>query len=84
MERTRQHPTAKPIFVRIVSDYPDDDTTDLIFAVDPRFGETAAGLHARVLAAMRAAEVFAVQAADDPLPLEFSGELVRTVAVWEG
>ena len=83
MERTRQHPTAKPIFVRIVSDYP-DETTDLIFAVDPRFGETAEGLHDRVLAAMRAGQVFAVQAADDPLPLEFSGEVVRTVAVWEG
>ena len=32
-----------PLFVGIVSDYP-DETTDLTFAVDPRFGETAAGL----------------------------------------
>ena len=39
----------KPLFVRIVSDY-SDETTDLTLAVDPRFGETAAGLHARVLA----------------------------------
>ena len=71
------------LYVRIVSDYP-DETTDLTFAVDPRFGETAAGLHARVLAATRAGQVFAVQAADDPLPLEFSGELVRLCAVWVG
>ena len=72
-----------PLFVRIVSDYP-DETTDTTAAVDPRFGETAAGLHARVLAAIRAAEVFAVQVADDPLPLEFSGVVVRLCAVWEG
>lgn len=73
---------ANRLFIRIVSDYR-DETTDLTLAVDPRFGETAAGLHSRVLAAIRFGEVFAVQAADDSEAFEFSGELARIRAIWE-
>ena len=72
------------IYARIVSDYPDDETTDLTLAVDPGAGETAEALHRRILAAIEAGAVFEVRAARDPEPIEFTGELVRSVAVWEG